>query len=122
MVRGIGVDIIEIERVKRALLRRPGLEKRLYTASEIAYCRQKADPYPSLAARFAAKEAVLKALGTGLRGCGWQEISVEVNSLGVPEIRLSGKAAGKAEALGISKIFLSLSHSKDYAVAYVLAI
>lgn len=121
VVKGIGVDIIEIERMKKALWRRPVLEKRLFTLAELTYCRQKANPYPSLAARFAAKEAVLKALGTGLRGMSWQDIEIEVNALGGPEVILRGKAALKAKSLGINKILLSLSHSKDYAVAYALA-
>lgn len=121
MVLGIGVDIIEIERVRNALERRPALEQRLFTPAEIKYCRQKANPYPSLAARFAAKEAVLKAMGVGLGSCTWHDIIIEVNSSGAPEVKLTGRAAALAASLGISEFMLSLSHAKLNAVAYVLA-
>ncbi|MDS1029214.1 holo-ACP synthase [Bacillota bacterium LX-D] len=119
MIKGIGTDIIEINRLHAAFQRRPALEKRLFTAEEILYCREKHNPYPSFAVRFAAKEAVLKALGTGLRKCSWQEINIEVNSMGAPQVKLTGQAAIIASQRGIEQWHLSLAHSADYAIAYV---
>ena len=114
----VGVDIIEIERVA-ATLRRFGERflERVYTPSETAYCRGRA---PQLAARFAAKEAVMKALGTGTRGVGWREIEVVRAPSGAPSIRLHGKAAARAASIGIGELALSLSHSRAYAVASVV--
>lgn len=120
MVVGIGCDIIEIERISRAIAR-AAFVRRVYTADEIAYCQgcgQQAAA--SFAARFAAKEAVLKALGTGLRGGSLQEIAVTNNALGRPEVRLRGYFAGLAEQLGVKNIKISLSHSKEMAIAYVV--
>ena len=114
----VGVDIIEIERVA-ATLRRFGERflERVYTPGETAYCRARA---PQLAARFAAKEAVMKALGTGTRGVGWREIEVVRAPSGAPSIRLHGKAAARAASIGIGELALSLSHSRAYAVASVV--
>lgn len=120
MVIGIGCDIIEIERISRAIAR-AAFVGRVYTAEEIAYCQGRGQQAAaSFAARFAAKEAVLKALGTGLRGGKLQEIAVTNNALGRPEVRLSGYFAGLAEQLGVKNIRISLSHSKDMAMAYVV--
>ena len=115
----VGVDIIEINRVA-ATVDRFGdrFLRRIYTASEIAYCRGRA---PQLAARFAAKEAVMKALGTGTRGVGWQEVEVTRQRTGEPGIKLHGRAAARAEKLGIDRLALSISHSRDYAVASVVS-
>lgn len=120
MVIGVGCDIIEIERISRAI-GRAAFVRRVYTAEEIAYCQgrgQQADA--SFAARFAAKEAVLKALGTGLRGGSLQEIAVTNNALGKPEVHLSGYFASLAEQLNVKNIKISLSHSKEMAMAYVV--
>lgn len=114
----VGVDIIEIDRVAATLARfGDRFLQRIYTASEIAYCRGRA---PQLAARFAAKEAVMKALGTGTRGVGWQEVEVTRKRSGEPGIALHGRAATRAEKLGIDHLALSLSHSRHYAVASVV--
>ena len=114
----VGVDIIEIDRVAATLARfGDRFLQRVYTASEIAYCRGRA---PQLAARFAAKEAVMKALGTGTRGVGWQEVEVTRKRSGEPGIALHGRAAIRAEKLGIDRLALSLSHSRNYAVASVV--
>ena len=114
----VGVDIIEIDRVAATLARfGDRFLQRIYTTGEIAYCRGRA---PQLAARFAAKEAVMKALGTGTRGVGWQEVEVTRKRSGEPGIALHGRAATRAEKLGIDRLALSLSHSRHYAVASVV--
>lgn len=115
----VGVDIIEIERIE-AILQRHGERflKRVYTPAERAYCRERV---PELAVRFAAKEAVSKALGTGLRGIAWREMEILGDERGKPLVRLHGRAQARAEELGLSEFAVSLSHSRDYAVAFVLA-
>ncbi|MEX2599855.1 MAG: holo-ACP synthase [Dehalococcoidia bacterium] len=114
----VGVDLIEIDRIAAALERfGERFLERVYTPGEIAYCRRRA---PQLAARFAAKEAVMKALGTGTRGVGWREVEVTRKRSGEPEIVLHGRAAARAERLGIGRIAISLSHSRQYAIASVV--
>ena len=113
-----GVDIIEISRVRRVLERYDQrFLKRIFTAGEIAYCRGRA---PNLAARFAAKEATMKALGTGVRGVGWKDIEVTRQESGAPGIKLYRRAEARALRLGVQQISLSLSHSQEYAVAFVV--
>ena len=118
MTLASGVDIIEISRVK-LVLERYGQRflDRVYTAREIAYCRGRA---PNLAARFAAKEATMKALGTGVRGVGWKDIEVIRHESGAPSVMLHGRGKRRAQRLGVRDISLSLSHSRDYAVAFVV--
>ena len=113
-----GIDIIEISRVRQVLERygRRFLE-RVYTPGEIAYCRERP---PNLAARFAAKEATMKALGTGVRGVGWKDIEVVRHESGAPAIRLHGRCKQRAQRLGVQEIAISLSHSREYAVASVV--
>ena len=115
----VGVDIIEIERIE-AVLRRHGERflERVYTPAEQAYCRGRVQ---ELAARFAAKEAISKALGTGLRGIAWQEMEILGDKRGKPLIYLHGRAKARAEELGLSEFAVSLSHSRDYALAFVMA-
>jgi len=121
MIKGIGCDLISISRIKRAIERNPALAERLFTSREIAYCSQKANPAQSYAARFAAKEAVLKALGTGwAEQISWQDMEISNNELGCPEVTLLGVALKRAEALGITHCLLSLSHDADLAIAYVV--
>ena len=111
----VGVDIIEIERVKQVLKRRQdGFLKRVYTEAEQALYR---DRISELAARFAGKEAVMKALGTGVRGIGWRDIEILPNKRGKPLVFLHGRAKERAELLGIKEVAISLSHSRDFAVA-----
>jgi holo-[acyl-carrier protein] synthase len=114
-----GVDIIEISRIKAAVERYGGrFLNRIYTDREQAYCRGRA---PQLASRFAAKEAVMKALGTGARGVRWRDIEV-IRPRGLaPTIELHGNARARAEQMGIQGLSLALSHSRDYAVAFVVA-
>ena len=117
MIRSLGVDIIEIERLRRALARWPRLAPRLFTARERASCDRRADPAPCYAARFAAKEAAAKALGRWLR---WHEVEIKTNSDGRPALSLSGDAAELARISEGGRLLLSLSHSRDYAVACVI--
>ena len=115
-----GVDIIEIDRVRR-VLERYGQRflDRVFTPGEIAYCRGRA---ANLAARFAAKEATMKALGTGVRGVGWKDIEVIRHESGAPAIKLYKRGEQRALRLGVREISISLSHSRDYAVAFVVVL
>ena len=113
-----GVDIIEIPRVQGVLDRYGDrFQQRVFTPGELAYCRGRA---PNLAARFAAKEATMKALGTGARGVSWKDIEVSRAESGAPSIVLHGRAKARAQRLGVQEISLSLSHSREYAVAFVV--
>lgn len=118
MIIGIGIDMVRVERINRLLERYPNFVERVFSTGEIAYCKQKASPAQSYAARFAAKEAVMKALGTGWDGrVNWLDIEVVVNSGGKPEILLHKLASDKMAALGAGKIHLSLTHEREYALA-----
>jgi len=120
MVLGIGVDIIEVARIHAALDNpRTGerFRARVFTADEIAYCQRRRNGHESYAARFAAKEAMMKALG---RAYGWREIEV-IRGKGAPSIRLHGRAATRAAELGITRIHLALSHTAGMAIANVVA-
>lgn len=120
MIVGVGCDIIEIERIARAI-KSESFIRRVFTAEEAAYCQRKGQQAAaSFAARFAAKEAVLKALGTGLREGSLQEIAVDNDGLGKPLVQLSGHFAMLAKQLGVKNIQISLSHSREFAVAYVI--
>lgn len=114
-----GVDLIEIPRIA-GVLERYGARflRRVFTRGEIDYCRGRP---PNLAARFAAKEAAMKALGTGIRGVNWKDIEVVRRESGAPSIQLHGRAQSRARRLGIIQLSLSLSHSRDYAIAVVVA-
>lgn len=113
-----GVDLIEISRIARTLERYgPRFLQRIYTPGELAYCRGR----PSkLASRFAAKEATMKALGTGVREVSWKDIEVTRAPSGAPGIRLHGRAWQRAQRLGIQETALSLSDSRDHAIAFVV--
>ena len=120
MILGIGCDIIEIERIRNAVLKE-GFCRRVFTEAEQEYCQGRgAQGAASFAARFAAKEAVLKALGTGLRGGSLTEIEVVQDALGKPGIRLAGYHLELANSKGVRNIQLSLSHSKENSIAYVV--
>lgn len=119
---GIGIDLVNIERL-RSVLDRYGARfvERILTAEERVYCERYEDAAPQVASRFAAKEAVLKALGTGLsRGIRWQDVEVQRVGQGPPRIRLSGRAAEEAAALHVDRIHLSLSHDRGVAAAMVV--
>src|SRR5512137_2890457 len=109
MITGLGVDIVEIERMRVALERRPRLKERLFSAEERAYCDKRGRPEVHYALRFAAKEAVLKALGTGFTGMKFTDVEVSREMSGRPVPRLSGRAAERAAELGIVEMHLSLS-------------
>lgn len=114
----VGVDIIEIERVEAALAKfGERFLARVYTKLEAAFCRGRVN---ELAARFAAKEAVMKALGTGAHGVSWREIEVIPNHRGKPLVYLHGRAAKRAEKIGLGSLDISLSHSRGLAVAFVV--
>ena len=117
-MHAVGIDIIEIDRIRQVVeLWGQRFLRRVYTDGEIQYCRGRA---PQLAARFAAKEAVMKVLGTGRYGVGWRDIEVVRRRGGPPSFRLQGRALGVAQRLSVNGIALSLSHSREYAVASVL--
>jgi holo-[acyl-carrier protein] synthase len=121
MIYGIGTDIVAVERFQRFIDTGSAVIDRLFTPAERARCGSRKDAASCLAARFAAKEAFLKALGTGLRdGISWQDMEVTNNTLGKPELILSGKAAEQFQANGLDRLHLSLSHDGGTAVAMVV--
>lgn len=120
MIFGIGIDIIEIDRVKKAITRNPRFLGQIFTEQEIANCAQKPDYVASLAARFAAKEAVSKALGITMWVEKWRQIEVEqVNDR--PSVILKEEILAAANELGVAQIHLSLSHDKNQAIAFAVA-
>lgn len=121
MVFGTGTDIIEVDRIKAVMEKDIGFREKIFTSGEIAYCESKVHKYQHYAARFSAKEAFMKAIGTGWRfGILFAEIDVHHDPLGKPLIELHGKAKEFAEKEGISKIHVSLSHLKNLAIAIVI--
>jgi len=122
MIKSIGTDIIELDRVARVHFEhgRRFLQK-LFTDEEQAYFARWADPVPRVAGRFAAKEAVMKALGTGWsNGVRWRDIEVARLPSGAPEVRLHGRCREIFESLGASRIHCTITHSRDYAMAVVI--
>ena len=120
MIFGVGVDIIELERVKRAVLRSPRFLGQVFTEGEIADCAKKTDYFASLAARFAAKEAVSKALGVTMWLEKWRQIEIRQQE-NIPTVTLHDNMLDIANRLAIEKISLSLSHDKTQAIAFALA-
>ncbi|MBK5273775.1 MAG: holo-[acyl-carrier-protein] synthase [Desulfuromonadales bacterium] len=122
MIAGIGTDIVAIKRFQRFVdENNTPLLQRIFSEQERAYCSARKNCAASYSARFAAKEAFLKALGTGLRdGISWHDIEVTNNSLGKPELILSGKAIELFLAQGLSTVFLSLAHDGGSAIAVVV--
>jgi len=121
---GIGIDVVEVERIASAIERHgePFLS-RLFTTSERDYCMAQKKPALHYAARFAAKEAVSKALGTGIGGdAGWLDLEITRDALGAPALKLSGTAQLFASAQGISEIKISLTHAREYAAANAIAL
>lgn len=126
MIIGVGVDLIEVPRIAQALGHpRTGarFEARVFTPAEIVYCRKRRSFEESFAARFAAKEATMKALGRGYLGggVGWLQIEVVREQRGRPTLTLTGRAQQQAESLGITRLHLSLTHTAAFAIAYVIA-
>ncbi len=113
-----GVDIVEISRIEEAVKTwGDHFLKRIYTDGEREFCRGRT---PELSARFAGKEAVMKALGTGWKGISWRDIEILTNGSGAPSVHLGGGAKARAEQLGIEELVITLSHAKHYAVASVV--
>ena len=118
---GIGVDICNVGRMRRALERHPTMSRRVFTDEERAYCERGGVRAECYAGRFAAREAVIKALG-GYRGKRWKDISVSRAQSGAPSIVLEGGARARAEMLGIDRILISFTHERETAVAFCLAV
>jgi len=115
----VGVDMAEIPRIRRALDRwRERFLRHVFTPAEVAYCRGRVR---ELAARFAAKEAISKALGTGLVGVSWVEMEILADRYGKPQVTLHGRALARAEALGLEEWAISLTHTDTTALAFVVA-
>ena len=119
-VRGVGVDALDIDRLRRLLERRPSLAIRVFTDGERAYAAAAADPAPRLAVRFCAKEAVAKALGVGIGTVSWRDVEVVRADSGAPSLRLAGAAARLSAEAGVARWHLSLSHTAALAVAMVV--
>ena len=117
----VGVDIVDIDRIRVAAARTPRFLTRVFTPGEIAYCRGKADPFPSLAARFAAREAGRKLDPAFITGVTFHDTEVVVDANGKPRLVLHGQALAGARAAGIRDLALSLSHSRGQAFAVVIA-
>lgn len=120
MILGVGVDIIEIIRIKEAIERNPKFIERIFTEKEIKYFEQINYRYESIAGRFAAKEAIVKALGTGFRNMKIKDIEVTNNEIGKPLVKLMGGALEIVKEHKNVKIHLSISHNRDNAIAYSL--
>ena len=119
---GVGVDMVEVARMQRILKRTPSFTKRVFSPEEVAYCTSKPNPAMHFAARFAAKEAVVKALGTGFScGIGVRDIEVVLDK-GRPSVVLAGRAAEVAQEADITDIEISLTHTETEAMAFVVAI
>ncbi len=121
-VLGVGVDLVEVDRIARALSRwGDRFVLRIFTESERLRAGNGPNRVLRLAARFAAKEAVMKALGTGRKGVGWREIEITNDPAGRPRVRLWGRAARVAKRRGIQEVHISLTHGRAYAVAFAVA-
>lgn len=119
---GVGADIVEIDRIRIAVERSGDrFLERVFTFSERNFCDAKRDRFASYAARFAAKEAVLKALGSGLAGCGWKDVEISRVDGQRPEVLLHRAAADLAKEKGISAVLVSMSHDRSRAVAFAVA-
>jgi holo-[acyl-carrier protein] synthase len=122
MIKGIGIDTIELERVAGVLERYPErFLQKIYTEGEREYFSRWSDPVPRIAGRFAVKESVMKALGTGWsRGVRWRDIEVVRHPSGKPEVKLHGEARRIFSAMGASEIQCTITHSRDHAMAMVI--
>lgn len=121
MIFGVGIDIIEVERIKKQITKKNNFKKRIFSQKEIEYCESKKNRAQNYAARFAAKEAFFKAIGTGLRGgLAFNEIEIVQDKMGKPEIVLYGNARRFISEKKLSNIHVSLSHIEDFACAIVI--
>jgi len=121
-VRGVGIDAVDIERFRLSLQRTPAMRTRLFTPEELASVKEAKDPVPSLAARFAVREAAMKAMGVGLGAFGFHDVSVERLNSGAPRLRVEGRALELAESLGINGWHVSITHTSSVAMAVVAAL
>jgi holo-[acyl-carrier protein] synthase len=121
-VVGVGVDLCDVARMRSALARTSGVATRVFTDGERAYCGRARDPAPRFAARFAAKEAVLKALGVGLGACPMRDIEVVRSRSGAPTLVLHGAAAVLAAERGVTRWHVSLTHETSVAEAIAIAV
>ena len=119
VVVAIGADLVDIDRIRTTMERQVRFAERVFTAGERHYCDQRNDPAERYAARFAAKEAVLKALGTGLGGADFTDIEVVKEPNGKPELAITGRAAALAAELGIKRWLITISHSENLAQVFV---
>ena len=121
-VVGLGIDLVDIPRLGAVLKRRPGMRERIFAPEELSYTDTLVNPLPSLAGRFATKEAVMKALGVGLGAVDWTDIAVIRQEGGAPRLVVRGRAAHRADARGIATWHLSISHTDTLATATVIAV
>jgi holo-[acyl-carrier protein] synthase len=122
MIVAIGIDLVEISRLEEVFARRGDrFRARVFTEGEIGYCESLGSKFASYAARFAAKEAVMKAFGTGWsEGVGWKDIEVESKPGGAPTIKLHKRALDRMREIGATRVHVSLTHSSDLAMAQVV--
>ncbi len=121
MIYGIGIDLIEVERMSEKIGKQPGFREFVFSEQEIAYCEKHTNKFEHYAARFAAKEAFFKAIGTGWReGTLFNEVEIGNEENGKPQVKLLGKTAITFENMKLGKIFVSLSHLKSMATAIVM--
>jgi holo-[acyl-carrier protein] synthase len=122
MVYGIGIDLVQVSRIAEALERwGDRFRNKVFTPGEIEYCQKKRNSSPHFAARFAAKEALVKALGIGMRrGVHWKNIEVARGPLGKPELKLNGRAAQLCQQAEITGVSVSITHDRDYSSAVVV--
>jgi len=117
----VGIDLVEVKKIRETLEQREALQESVFTSDELSYASQQKNPYNSLAALFAAKEAVFKALGTGLSGeMDWREVEVEWGGCGRAVLRLCGRTASVADEMGVVQHALSLSRTREYGMAVVV--
>lgn len=121
VVRGHGIDVVDVDRFRESLARTPSMRTRLFTERELADVAAAADPVPSLAVRFAAREATMKAMGLGLGAFGFHDVWIERQSSGEPLLVVAGRALELAAERGITRWWVSLTHTKLVAVASVIA-
>ncbi len=122
MPAGLGVDIIEIARISQAIAHNPRILERLFTPRELADYRERGSRTETLAGKFAAKEAVVKALGTGLRGFPWTDVEILPDALGKPGCFFLGKAAKQLEVSGVKTVLISIAHNRTMAIANAMAL
>ena len=122
MIVGIGVDAVEIDRFRRSLERTPSMKTRLFTHEELEYVEPHDDPTASLAARFAVREAVMKAMGVGLGAFEFHDVWVQRADSGRPTLAVTGRAEQIANELGVTDWHLSITHTDTTAIAYVIAV